>query len=287
MRLGIVGMLPGDFRTHEPAHLEAIRALDFTGAGFHFPGDLTPEIQPSEIDRSRQLFTDHGIDLAQLAVTYRECLFDPDPTIRQTVIQKIVNTAEIAAGLSAHYYLIRPGSLNPAGSWTPHRDNHIPESWDILTDTLGKVAEGLQKHGITAVMETHIVSILKDPESCRKMVHEIDSPNLRLVMDYVNHFETLHQVYGSVDRLDHIFAEVGSISPVMHIKDITVGPGLVLHLDETVPGQGELDLAYCFQKFQSLYPDGYGLIEHLKPDLIPEATRNTRAIAERAGVEIH
>jgi len=279
-------MLPGDFRTHESAHLKAIRALDFTGAGFHFPGDLAPKIKPSDIDTSRQLFSDNGIELAQLAVTYRECLFDPDPAIRKTVIQKIVNTAEIAADLSAHYYLIRPGSLNPAGSWTPHRDNHAPESWNLLIDTLGKVAEGLEKHGVTAVMETHIVSILKDPEICRKMVHEIDSPILRLVMDYVNHFETLHQVYASADRLDHIFSVVGSISPFMHIKDIAVGSGLVLHLDETVPGHGELDLDHCFQKFQSLYPDGYGLIEHLKPVLIPEATRNTRAIAERARVPI-
>ena len=119
------------------------------------------------------------------------------------------------------------------------------------------------------------------------MLAEVGSPNLRLVMDYVNHFETLQQVYASADRLDHIFDRMGSESPVMHIKDISVGSGLVLHLDETLPGHGELDLAHCFKRFESLFPDGYGLIEHLKPDLIPEATRNTRAIAADAGVTIH
>ena len=287
MRLGIVGMLPGDFRTHEPAHFEAIRDLGFTGAGFHFPGDLCDEIQPDDIDRELALFSDHGIDLSQLAVTYRECLFDPDPSVRQTVVDKITNTAKIASALSAQHYLIRPGSLNPKGSWTSHRDNHTPEAWDLLIETLQAIVPALEMHGVIAVMETHVVSILKDPDTCRRMIDEIASPNVRLVMDYVNHFESLSQVYESHDGLDQIFSSLGPDSPVMHIKDIAIGPGLVVHLDETVPGDGELDLAHCFRHFESLFPDGYGLIEHLKPDLIPEATQKTRTILANADISIH
>ncbi len=50
MRLGIVGMLPGDFRTHGDSHFEAIQELGFTGAGFHFPGEKASEISASDID---------------------------------------------------------------------------------------------------------------------------------------------------------------------------------------------------------------------------------------------
>ena len=142
----------------------------------------------------------------------------------------------------------------------------------------------LEKNGVMAVMETHLVSILRNPEACREMVNTIGSPNLRLVMDYVNHFETLQHVYNNRERLDHIFKEMGPYAPVLHIKDIAIGKGLVLHIEETLPGNGELDLAYCFQKFQGVYPDGYGLIEHLPLERIPEATKNTRAIASRVGV---
>jgi sugar phosphate isomerase/epimerase len=286
LKLGIVGMLPGDFRTHESSHFEAIRDLGFTGAGFHFPGELAGDISPSDIDRSGQLFSDHGIDIVQCAVTYRECLFDSDPAVRKMVARKITETAKIAAALNAHCFLIRPGSRNPQGSWTPHRDNHTSEAWALLIDTLRNIVPDLEKHGVMAVMETHVVSILKDPETSRKMVDEIDSPSLRLVMDYVNHFETLSQVYDSRTRLDHIFSEVGTTSPVMHIKDIAIGSGLVVHLDETVPGNGELDLAHCFQHFENLFPEGYGLIEHLKPDLIPEAAKNTRVILSQAGINL-
>ena len=286
MKLGIVGMLPGDFRTHEPSHLKAITDLGFTGAGFHFPGDEAGSITPDDIDRSRALFSDANLDLSQMAVTYKECLFDPDPVPRKSAIKKIVDTAAIAAALSAQHFLIRPGSRNPAGSWTPHRENHTAVSWSLFVETLSEVAEGLESHSVIAVMESHLVSILKNPEACVRMVDEVGSPNLRIVMDYVNHFESLDQVYASKARLDHIFDVMGALSPVMHIKDISLGPGLVLHIEEAIPGTGELDLAHCFNCFQTLFPDGYGLIEHLKPDLIPEATRNTRSIAEAAGIPI-
>src|SRR6188508_3746623 len=40
MRLGVVGMLPDDFRTYTPAQIEAITALGFTGFGCHLDGAL-------------------------------------------------------------------------------------------------------------------------------------------------------------------------------------------------------------------------------------------------------
>lgn len=286
MRLGVVGLLPRDFRTLEPAHLQAVQNLGFTGCAFHFPGELCGEITAADTARCRALFADHELDLAQFSITYSECLFDPDADVRNAIVAKIKRGAEIAAGLSAQTYLLRPGSRNPAGSWTPHRHNHTRAAWDCLIQTLRDIAPTLEQRGVTGVMETHLVSILKNPHTCRAMVESVGSANLRLVMDYVNHFETLSQVYDSAERLDHIFAEMGAYAPIMHIKDIAIGKGLVLHLDETVPGQGELDLAHCLRHFQRLFPDNYGLIEHLPPDRIPEAATNTRDIAERAGVPI-
>ena len=39
MRLGVVGMLPPDFRAISDQHLAAIKALNLTGAAFHAPGE--------------------------------------------------------------------------------------------------------------------------------------------------------------------------------------------------------------------------------------------------------
>ncbi len=284
MRLGIVGMLPGDFRTFTDDHFHAIQNLGFTGAGFHFSGDRMDEITPEDTALCKGRFAAHRIELAQFAITYGDCLFDLDPDARQTAVRKIARGAEIAAQLDAQTYLIRPGSRNPAGSWTPHRDNHRPESMARLIETLKTVTPHLH---ITTVLETHAISILNTPGTCRSVIEAVNSPRLRLVMDPVNHFESLRQVYASEDRLNHIFDTLGPLAPVCHVKDIAVGNGLVVHLDETVPGEGELDMACLLRRFHADHPDGYALIEHLGPDQIPTATENVRRIAAGAGIPIH
>ena len=72
-----------------------------------------------------------------------------------------------------------------------------------------------------------------------------------------------------------------------HIKDIRVENGLVLHLNEEVPGEGELEIGVALKHFDALYPDGYGLIEHLPLEKIPLANTNVRKIAAENGVNIY
>ncbi len=110
---------------------------------------------------------------------------------------------------------------------------------------------------------------------------------LRIVMDFVNHFQTLRQVYESESRLNHIFDVMGHIAPMAHIKDIRVENGLVLHLNEEVAGEGELALDVALKRFDALYPDGYGLIEHLPIEKILIVTHNVRKIAVENGINIY
>ena len=271
MRLGIVGMLPGNFRTFTKEQMEAIRALEFTGFGFHFSSDDVFDITTADCEKYNQFMVGEGLDLVQFALTYSECLFDPNPVVRESIIRRINRGAEIAQQINAHGYLIRPGSLNPDGAWTSHRDNHRSESMERLIETLTPIAQKAEMEGVTIIVETHAVGL----------------DSLRIVMDFVNHFQTLRQVYNSTDRLNHIFDVMGPIAPIAHVKDIKVENGLVLHINEEMPDEGELDLAQALRRFDALYPDGYGLIEHLPMEKIPLANTNVRRIASENGIDIH
>ena len=287
MRLGIVGMVPGDFRTFTREQMEAIRGLQFTGFGFHLDGDKVFDVTSAACDAFNAFMAGEDLDLVQFSITYGECLFHPNSAVRESGIAKINRGSEIARQLHAHAYLIRPGSLNPDGAWTSHRDNHLPESMERLIETLKPIAQKAEAEGVTLIMETHAVSIMDSPETCRQVVESVGSDNLRIVMDAVNHFQSLRQVYDSADRLNHIFDVMGAIAPVAHIKDIKVQNGLVLHLDEEVPGEGELDLAVMLRRFDGFHPDGYGLIEHLPMSKIPLANANVRRIAAENGIHIY
>ena len=286
MRLGVVGMC-SDFRTLNRDEIEAIQKLQFTGVSYHFASSNISLVSPEECTRCRFLLEKAQLDLVQFGITYGECLFDPRSSVREAAVEAVNCGMSVAKGLGAFHYLFRPGSLNPDGAWTSHRDNHLPESMERLIETLKPIAENAEREALTLVMETHAISIMDSPETCREIVERVGSDRLRIVMDFVNHFQSLRQVYESEARLKHIFDVMGPIAPMAHIKDIRVQNGLVLHLNEEVPGEGELEIGVALKQFDTLHPDGYGLIEHLPLEKIPLANANVRKIAAENGVNIY
>jgi sugar phosphate isomerase/epimerase len=235
----------------------------------------------------RNLLRTTEMDLVQFAVSYGECLFDPEAAVRDQVVELIGRGIEVGGALDAHFVLIRPGSLNPDGSYAPDPANHRPEARERLIDTLGRVAARAETEGMTVVIETHLLTIMDSPESNRDILADVGSDRLTVVMDYVNHFQTMHQVFNSTDRLNHIYDVMGPISGVGHCKDMVVDSGLTLHLNERMPGQGQLDMVTALQRWEEQFPDGYMLLEHLADDQYAEAAANVYAILSQAGIPTH
>lgn len=263
MRLGIVGLLPNDFREITTGHLEALQQLGLTGACFHSGGELLNIVSQQDCRRIQAIYDDIGMDLVQFGIGYNECLFSPDASVRTQVLGKIERGIEVANMLGAQHCLIRTGSLSPRGSYSPSRENHAAASHDRLVTTLRQIAAKAEALDQTIVIETHVLTIMNSPEVNVDIVNEVGSERIQIVMDYVNHFQTLEQVYNSGDRINRIFDAMGDVCPVGHCKDITVNDGFVVHFSEEIPGEGELDLVTMLRRWQALRPNGYMLLEHL------------------------
>ena len=287
MRLGVCGMIPSEFVETGAHDLEAIRALGLSGAAFHYAGDKLAQLSADDLRGVRQTFADAEMDLVQFGIGFGECLFDPSAEVRQRVIDKIERGIETARQLDAMGCLIRTGSLNPAGSYVPDRANRTPEARAQLVDTLKKVAAKAEGEGVDVVIETHVLTIMGSPEINRDVLADVGSARMSVVMDYVNHFQNLDQVYDSTARLEHIFAIMNPISVLGHCKDIKMSPGLVLHIDEEVPGDGELDVATALRLWHEAHPDGYMLLEHLPNERYPHAAANTLKIIRENGIPLH
>ena len=76
------------------------------------------------------------------------------------------------------------------------------------------------------------------------------------------------------------------ISVVGHVKDIKLSPGLVLHIDEEIPGEGELNLAQALKLWHDAHPDEYMLLEHLPAEKYPRAAANIHRILAEAGIPV-
>ena len=239
MRLGVCGMIPGEFVQTSGQDLDAIRALGLSGAAFHYAGDKMSQLNADDLRNVRQTFETAEMDLVQFGIGFGECLFDPDNSVRERVIEKIESGIEVARQLNAMGCLIRTGSLNPAGSYVPSRENRTPDARAQLVDTLKAVAAKAETEGVDVVIETHVLTIMGTPEINRDVLADVGSARMSVVMDYVNHFQNLDQVYDSTKRIEHIFSIMNPISILGHCKDIKMSPGLVLHIDEEIPGDGD------------------------------------------------
>ena len=119
MRLGIGGMLPPDPRDITEQHLRAVRDLKLTGIGSRAAARELSGITAADCVELKALLRTAEMDLVQFAVSYGECLFDPDAAVRDQVVELIGRGIEVGGALDAHFVLIRPGSLNPDGSYAP------------------------------------------------------------------------------------------------------------------------------------------------------------------------
>ena len=86
-----------------------------------------------------------------------------------------------------------------------------------LIETLRPISRKAEAEGVVLALETHALSILDLPVTCREIVEAVGSPNLCLILDAVNHFQSMHQVYNSSDWVNHIFDELGMDYDVMSL----------------------------------------------------------------------
>ena len=245
------------------------------------------QLNAHDLRNVRQTFETAEMDLVQFGIGFGECLFDPDASVRKRVIEKIESGIEVARQLNAMGCLIRTGSLNPAGSYVPSRENRTPDARAQLVDTLKAVAAKAETEGVDVVIETHVLTIMGTPEINRDVLADVSSARMSVVMDYVNHFQNLDQVYDSTKRIEHIFSIMNPISILGHCKDIKMSPGLVMHIDEEIPGDGELDLATALRLWNEAHPDGYMLLEHLPNEQYPRAAANALEVIRANNIPLH
>lgn len=287
MRLGVVGLTPADFRDIDASYLATIAELQLTGVASHAPVDALAHTTSAQIAKVRSAVEAAGMDFVQFGLGYGQCLFDPDASVTGPLLDKIGRGISVSAELQAHYCLLRTGSLNTRGSYSASPDNHRPECRERLVASLRAIADKAEATDVVMVIETHLLTIMDSPETNASILADVGSDHIRVVMDCCNHFQAVHQVYDSRSRLDHIFQHMGPITGCGHLKDAVVRDGFVSHIDEEVPGEGDLDLGYLLQKWQALDPEAYMLLEHLPNEKYPLAAKNAHRIAAEAGVEIH
>lgn len=282
MYAGVVGLMPPDLREVTPARARRIADLGFTGVSCVLRDPFA--YTQADLERVRDTLAEAGVRVAQANARYPD-LIHPAAEQRQAGLRALAQTCVAARWLRAATVYVRPGSRNPAGSWTPHPENTHPRTLALLIAALKAAAAAAAGEGVVLALEGHVVSSLDTPERLREVFEAVGSPALRHNVDPVNMIGSLRDVYDTTAFLGRLFAILGPFIVAAHVKDLRVEDRLVLHLAECPLGEGLLDQETFLQLFEAHCPEGYALIEHLPDEQVPEAKRVLDAAAARAGLE--
>ena len=188
--------------------------LDLTSAGL-------PE-QPESVDatqaaRIRTAFARHGITIAALSGTFN--MIDPDPARLQASIAAYPILLDWCRALGCAVVTACTGTRNPRSMWRAHPDNALPEAWTDLRYTLDQVLPAAEARGVTVAFEPEVVNVIDTAEKAQRLIEEVRSPRLRLVMDPANYFHP--DMLAEMDAvLDDIFQRVGGYIAFAHAKDV-------------------------------------------------------------------
>ncbi len=261
MRLGGVDDWFAGWHKLDESVVEQLVALGFSGMGMHYHGD--PLEQPlAQALRARNLLTDNGIELVQFWGAY-PAIISRDDSVRQEGIRICRNVIRRAAELGAHMASLRPTSMYPGYQWAPHADNFLPETEERLVRSLAEIGEEAARRQMPVAMECHLTTTLGEPAKIRCIIERSNPDWIGVNADIVNFVGNLASVYDTTAVIDNYLDELGPWVRAAHLKDVTVGEQLVLHIEETVPGSGFFDWDHFFRRFEALLPEGFGLIEHL------------------------
>lgn len=198
---------------------DAVAAHGLTSVQFNMSSaGLSPmpdEIPPEVVTRVQEAAEARGIEIAALSGTFN--MTHPEVAVR---LQGITHLSILAAcaPLGTRLITLCTGTRDPANMWRRHPDNDTEAAWSDLLTTMREAVEIADEHDLLLGIEPEPGNIVSTAARARRLLDEIDSPRLGIVLDPANLIEGVPP--DRIDAaLDDAFALLGDRIVSAHGKD--------------------------------------------------------------------
>ena len=197
---------------------------------------LPDEIAPALADRVRAAAAGRQISLVAVSGTFN--MIHPDKEVRRDGLRRLGVLAGACHRLGTSTVTLCTGTRDPQDMWRHHPDNARPEAWRDLLATMQEALETAEEHGVTLAFEPEAANVVDSAEKGRRLLDELRSPRLKVVMDAANLFDArdpARRLSRSEEILERAFELLGEDLILAHAKDVN-GSGKVVAV-----GKGDLD----------------------------------------------
>jgi sugar phosphate isomerase/epimerase len=192
-----------------------------------------PEEIPAELtDRIRGEMERRNLTMAAVSGTFN--MIHPDRGKRREGLRRLGVLADACGRLGTSVITLCTGTRDPEDMWRYHPENYSPMAWRDLLVSMEQAVRVAEGHEVTLAFEPEVNNMVDSAEKSRRLLDEMRSSRLKVVMDAANIFRE-----GKLPHLDEIldkaFGLLGEDIVIAHAKDVKSTGEVV------AAGRGELD----------------------------------------------
>ncbi|TIV92324.1 MAG: sugar phosphate isomerase/epimerase, partial [Mesorhizobium sp.] len=175
--------------------------------------DAVPDAAIDTVDAAAKAT---GISLVALSGTYN--MAHPDSRMRQDGLRRLAVVIETAARLSIPLVTLCTGTRNAEDQWAHHPDNTDPSAWADMALEIEKALLIAEPHGVDLGIEPEQANIVTSAEDAIRLIGEMGSKRLRIVLDPANLFERANAEQARSIVAEAVERVAGHVS-LAHAKD--------------------------------------------------------------------
>ncbi|MET2826962.1 sugar phosphate isomerase/epimerase family protein [Mesorhizobium shangrilense] len=247
-----IGVFAKTFSGNEPAGvLAAVRDAGFAVTQFNLACAGLPSmpnvVPDNAISSIAAASAGSGVSLVALSGTYN--MAHPDKAVRDDGLRRLAVIIEAAAALSIPLVTLCTGTRNADDQWAQHPDNGDASAWADMAAEMAKALEFAERHGVDLGIEPEQANIVTSADDAMRLITEMSSKRLRVVLDPANLFEQANAQQARVIVAEAIERTAGHVA-MAHAKDRFVDGRFA------TAGQGVVDFADFVSRLKATGFDG-------------------------------
>lgn len=197
-------------------------------------GEMPSTIDPALCVTIRQEMATRGITMAAISGTFN--MIHPNLAERQDGLRRLRTLAAACHDLGTAVITLCTGTRDTTSMWRAHPENGSPDAWHDLVVSMHEAATIADDYGVIMAFEPEVSNVIDSAQRARRLLDEIGSPRLKVVMDGANIFHK-----GELPHMTAILTEafdlLGHDIALAHAKDLTEDG----HAGNAAAGTGLLD----------------------------------------------
>lgn len=222
----------------------------------------------------KKLFAKNELDIAVLGCYLN--LANPNPESLNKIRKRYLTHIRFASLLDVGVVGTETGAVNEEYKFEER--NHSGEALDIFIHNVRPVVEYAEKMGVIFAIEPVYKHIVCNPKRARRVLDEINSPNLQIIFDPVNLLDISN--YKNRDEIiEEAMELLGDDIAMIHIKDFVVEDGKLVSV---AAGTGEMDYTKIMKFIRERKPYVHVTLENTVPENAVAAREYIRNLWEQA-----